>query len=234
MNLSQMRSADLTLMVRLLETREELEAQVARLDRQLAAFEPGSSSRPRPVSLAAPRPRPAQPAKRRRAKRGALTATILRLAQQAGNAGVTVKELAAKLGLSQNRVFNWFYATGKHVRDLQKIGEAHYAWMGTAPAPTPPPPPAPAVTPAEPPAPPVRARKSARSATPRARDAKPGQLKDSIIQLVKAAGQSGVTVREIASELALSPQRVYVWFNGTAKSVPEIQKLGPATYRWID
>ncbi|MBE7499652.1 MAG: winged helix-turn-helix domain-containing protein [Verrucomicrobiales bacterium] len=223
-----MRSADLTLMVRLLETREELEAQVARLDRQLAAFEPGSSSRPRPVSLAAPRPRPAQPAKRRRAKRGALTATILRLAQQAGNAGVTVKELAAKLGLSQNRVFNWFYATGKHVRDLQKIGEAHYAWMGTAP-----PPPRAAAPPRRAP-PHPSAPGNRRSATPRARDAKPGQLKDSIIQLVKAAGQSGVTVREIASELALSPQRVYVWFNGTAKSVPEIQKLGPATYRWID
>lgn len=232
MHLSQMRSADLTDMVRLLETREALEAQVAHLEQQLAAFEPGSSRRPRPASPAAPRPRPAAhlPTKRRRAKRGALSATILRLAQQAGNAGVTVKELAAKLGLSQNRVFNWFYATGKHVRELRKIGEAHYAWMGTAPAPTPPLPPAPAEAPALP----LPARKPAPSTAPRVRAAKPGQLKDSIIQLVQAAGKSGVTVREIASELALSPQRVYVWFNGTGKNVPEIQKLGPAKYGWID
>ncbi|MCZ7637932.1 MAG: hypothetical protein M5U12_18975 [Verrucomicrobia bacterium] len=78
------------------------------------------------------------------------------------------------------------------------------------------------------------AGKPAESSAPRARAAKPGQLKDSIVQLVQAAGKSGVTVREIASELALPPQRVYVWFNGTAKNVPEIQKLGPAKYGWID
>lgn len=234
MNLSQMRSADLIRLAHLLEAREKLEAQVAGLDRQLAAFEPGSLRRPHPARHAAPRPLPARPATRRRAKRGALTAAILRLAQQAGNAGVTVKELAARLGLSQNRVFNWFYATGKHVRELRKIGEAHYAWMGAAPAPRLPPPPAPTVTPAQPPAPSIPAGKPAESSAPRARAAKPGQLKDSIVQLVQAAGKSGVTVREIASELALPPQRVYVWFNGTAKNVPEIQKLGPAKYGWID
>jgi transposase-like protein len=234
MNLSQMTSGDLNRIARLLETREALEARVRSLEHQLAAFEPAAPDRARTVrpapSRPLPVPLPAQPTKRRRAKRGAVAAAILRRAQQAGNAGVTVKELAAELGLSQNRVFNWFYATGKHVRELKKIGEAHYAWVGTAPAPALPLPAVPPVAPV----PTARARKPAKSTASGTRAAKPGQLKDSVIELVKAAGKSGVTVREIAGELGVHPQRVYVWFNTTAKNVPEIQKLGPATYGWMD
>lgn len=65
--------------------------------------------------------------------------------------------------------------------------------------------------------------------TPRQR---PGKLKDKIIALLQGAGKSGITVRDIAGKLGLHPQRIYVWFNATGKTIKEIKKVAPATYTW--
>lgn len=61
---------------------------------------------------------------------------------------------------------------------------------------------------------------------------RPGKLKDKIIALLQGAGKSGITVRDIAGKLGLHPQRIYVWFNATGKTIKEIKKVAPATYTW--
>lgn len=61
---------------------------------------------------------------------------------------------------------------------------------------------------------------------------RPGKLKEKVIALLQGAGKSGMTVREIAAQLGLHPQRIYVWFNATGRTIKEIKKIAPATYAW--
>jgi len=61
----------------------------------------------------------------------------------------------------------------------------------------------------------------------------PGETKAAIIELVKRAGKPGITVKEIAGELGVKPQSIYVWFGTTGKKVKEIKKVKPATYAWV-
>jgi hypothetical protein len=77
---------------------------------------PGSKSKK--TSVGAP--------KGRRGKR--LKAPLIKLLKSAGSAGITVKELAAKLKVKPNNVFSWFYTTGKKVKGITKVGEAKYAY----------------------------------------------------------------------------------------------------------
>jgi len=62
---------------------------------------------------------------------------------------------------------------------------------------------------------------------------KRGALKDAIIGLLKAAGKSGLTVKEIAAQVKAKPGNIHVWFTSTGKKVKEIKKTAPATYAWV-
>lgn len=59
-----------------------------------------------------------------------MKAAIVDLVKGAGKPGITIKEIADKLGLGYNRVFNWFYATGKTITEIKKAGPGKYAWTG--------------------------------------------------------------------------------------------------------
>ena len=117
MNLTALTSSDLKQIVMLLAQKEVLQAKIEALDRQLAAYDSD-----KPVAQAAPTKGP-------RKRRGNLKATIIDLLQQAGKAGTTVKAIAGKLKLSPNRIYTWFYGTGKNVKEIKKIGEAKYRWV---------------------------------------------------------------------------------------------------------
>ena len=58
-------------------------------------------------------------------------------------------------------------------------------------------------------------------------------IKETIIDLIKGAGESGITVKEVAGKLNTKPQRIHVWFGSTGKKINEIKKLGPAKYAWV-
>jgi hypothetical protein len=59
-----------------------------------------------------------------------------------------------------------------------------------------------------------------------------GQLKQKIIQSLKAAGNSGLTVKDLAKKTGKSYGNISVWFYSTAKGVNEIKKVGPGKYAW--
>jgi transposase-like protein len=61
--------------------------------------------------------------------------------------------------------------------------------------------------------------------------AKRGALKESIIELLRSAGKTGRSIRELSEQLGVKTANLYVWFNGTGKNIPGIRKIGPATYR---
>ena len=59
-------------------------------------------------------------------KRGELKQRILEQLQAAGKKGVTVREMAAKLGVNSKNLFVWFATTGKKHKAIKKLGEGHY------------------------------------------------------------------------------------------------------------
>lgn len=132
MNLTQLTSADLKRIVKLLEQRETLQSQVAQIDAELAAYEGGEAAE---AIESKPGRKPglqvrAKVSVAKRAKRGALKAGIVGLLQGAGKTGITVKDLAARLGLGYSRVFAWFYKTGANIKEIKKAGPGKYAWIG--------------------------------------------------------------------------------------------------------
>jgi len=235
MKLTLLTSADLKRIAVHLEQREELQARLAQLNSQLAAIEGGAATpatvpdRPRPV--VAPAKAQVRPSAGRRAKRGALKAAVLDQVKNAGRAGITVKDIAARIGAKYNRIFTWFYTTGRNVSEIKKVGPGKYGWTGaSAVTPKVVVPPAPVPAPAAKPVPVTKPTPVAKRTA--GKRAKPGQFKDSVIATVKAAGKAGINVKDIARKLGLDPQRIYVWFNATGKKVKSIKKVAPATYAW--
>jgi hypothetical protein len=58
-----------------------------------------------------------------------------------------------------------------------------------------------------------------------------GALKEKILKALREAGRKGATIRELSAKVRMPSANLYVWFNGTGKNVPGIQKIGVAKYR---
>jgi hypothetical protein len=56
------------------------------------------------------------------------------------------------------------------------------------------------------------------------------RLKDSILKLLKAAGSSGITVKELSTKLKVKPGNIFSWFYTTGKKVGGLKKVGEAKY----
>lgn len=76
----------------------------------------------------APTRTPAKSTKKKatRGKRGELTARIQETLKDAGSEGISVKEIAEKLGANYRNIYIWFATTGKKNSSIKKVGPAHY------------------------------------------------------------------------------------------------------------
>lgn len=63
---------------------------------------------------------------KKRGKHGKTKGLILEALKAAGSAGISVKELSAKLGLKNSNVHVWFSTTGKTLKEIQKTGKGTY------------------------------------------------------------------------------------------------------------
>jgi hypothetical protein len=61
-------------------------------------------------------------------RRGGMKERIIRALRSAGDKGVTVKDLARKLGKSYGNISVWFHTTGKGVKEIKKVAPGKYAW----------------------------------------------------------------------------------------------------------
>lgn len=64
--------------------------------------------------------------------------------------------------------------------------------------------------------------------------AKRGVLKDTIIQLLKAAGKEGISVKDLATKTGVKGANIHAWFFTTGKKIKEIKKVGKSTHAWVD
>ncbi len=146
MNLSQLTSADLKVLAQLLKEKEALLARVAKIDARLSSFGAASAPAPakparskrvrspaRPAPKAAPSAAPAKPAAAaaapaRRRPPGMLKEKVIALLQGAGKSGISVREIASRLGLKPQRIYVWFNATGRTIKEIKKVAPATYTW----------------------------------------------------------------------------------------------------------
>ena len=151
MNLTHLTSAALKPIATLVERKEALEAQLEDISLRLAAWKldveskatKGPASRPtsrtpRMAATTNARAVVAKPAgKTKRQRRGQLKESVLAQVKAAGPLGITVADLAAKLGAKPKNLFVWFHSTGKRGTELQKVGPGRYAWVDPMTSPCP-------------------------------------------------------------------------------------------------
>jgi len=80
----------------------------------------------------------------------------------------------------------------------------------------------------------VRKVVKGRAAVQRRMPSRRGGLKERIIRALRAAGDKGVTVKDLAGRLGKSYGNVSVWFHTTGKGVKEIEKVAPGKYAWAE
>ncbi|MHB1306885.1 MAG: hypothetical protein ACYDC1_03315 [Limisphaerales bacterium] len=97
---------------------------------------PASTSAPALAPVTAVKPalivtaKPAKPAKAKSGKPGKLKEAIVALVKSSGKTGITVKEIAVKVGVNAQRIYVWFNSTGRKVKEIKKVGPAKYGWQG--------------------------------------------------------------------------------------------------------
>ena len=144
MDLSLINSQSLLRLLALTEKKEELLTIVSKIDEAIIATLKGGVSIEvveivsAPKIDAAPAPAralkaPAKPAKAKKVKgrkSGGLKEKILALLDAAGDEGLRVKDIAAKLGAKPGNIAVWFSTTGKNL--VTKVEPGRYAVKGAA------------------------------------------------------------------------------------------------------
>jgi len=122
-------SASLRALLSLTEKREKLLAELSAIEAKISEALNG-------VSVASSKPvdrrgglvgssRQATPTKRR-GKRGAVKELILAGLKEAGEAGIAVKHLAAKLAIKPQNLHVWLHTTGKNSGLIEALGRGVY------------------------------------------------------------------------------------------------------------
>ena len=118
MALSDLSSAQIPQLLALLEQKEKLTAQLAKIEAELSALETGTSLPP--------------VGKKTKVRRGRRRGTTLKEGiwkelSAAGKEGLSVAELASKLSRKQASVAVWFYTAGKKMKEIHKVARGRYA-----------------------------------------------------------------------------------------------------------
>ena len=132
MNLSNLTSAHFRQIISLLDKKEALQAQIADLERQVSELLEGvereSGATPESKATTPRAPGNSETARASQGtKRGELKEAVLTELRNAGEAGLSVKELAEKLEVKIANLHAWFGTTGKKITGLKKIGPARYS-----------------------------------------------------------------------------------------------------------
>jgi hypothetical protein len=140
MDLTKISASEFSRILKLLQRKEELMAQIAAIDHELQ----GGSATAAPVAkkrLGRP-PGAAKKVKTAESsdvavaagagpRRGAVRDAIIALLEGAGTDGISVKDIAAKLGKPAGHVHTWFSTTGKSIPSIRRLGGGRWGWSAT-------------------------------------------------------------------------------------------------------
>jgi len=137
MSLSSFTSTSLKSLSKLIDKKESLVAEIAKIEAAVASLLTGKPAK-------ATSKRPGRPAKKgavakksvsaknvpkagkKRAARGSIGTKVLKALEDAGDAGVKVTELAKSLKVKAGNLHVWFATTGKKNPKIKKVGKGHY------------------------------------------------------------------------------------------------------------
>jgi hypothetical protein len=138
MDLSKITTSTLEALVKLTKRRDGIVGELKRIEAAIAGLYSGRKSEPsagrrrrgkgarRSVSAGRAKAAKVSGAQATTGRRGALKARILAALRAAGDKGVAVKELSAKLGVKNQNVHVWFSSTGKKLGIIQRVGAGRY------------------------------------------------------------------------------------------------------------
>ena len=132
MKISQLTSAQLGELSKLVALKEKLQAELEAVEAKLENLgggKVGGKRRGRPAGKV--KPAKASGAKRgpkKGSKPGYLKVKVVEALKAAGAAGLTIKDLASKVGSKPNNLNSWFYTTGKKV--AKKLDSGKYILLG--------------------------------------------------------------------------------------------------------
>ncbi len=143
MDLTKISSSEFSRILKLLQRKEELITQIAAIDRELQGGTTTAATSSADAPVAKKRlGRPPGSGRKPKAKaagggggsprRGAVRDAIVGLLEAAGSGGISVKEIAAKLGKPVGHVHTWFSTTGKTIPSIRRLGGGMWGWAAAS------------------------------------------------------------------------------------------------------
>ena len=127
MNVSNLNSLTLQNLVPLTKKKEVLLAQLARIESEITGVLSGKKT----GRIGGAKPSPVTPKTQvRPGRKGGIKSKMIALLEKAGPAGLSAKEISAKLKIPNQHVHVWFSTTGKKLPGLTK--PARGVWALTA------------------------------------------------------------------------------------------------------
>ena len=132
-------TAQLEQLLSLTKRKAALQAELEAIQRQIAAAFTGEKERPVVVEIEETTPKAPRKTRKPRAKKpgkapesspasGESTKDrVIAVLQSAGKDGMSVADVAEKLGVKKNTLNVWFYTTGKKVKEIKKVGRGRFA-----------------------------------------------------------------------------------------------------------
>jgi len=120
MKLIELSSADLQRAIKLMQEKEQIQSRIAEIDEELNRIEMGKSGHSKGSAKASKQ--------EEAGTRMKLKDAIIQELKNAGTAGLSLKELASKLGATSMQVSIWFGTTGKKIKEIIKLSRGQYGW----------------------------------------------------------------------------------------------------------
>lgn len=137
MNISNLTATQLKQALSLLDKKEALRKQIDEIDTRVSGLFGGKApaegtARRRGGRAAsggtgrAPKKTTTRTKREPGAKRGDLKLKVMAALKEAGEGGLSIKEMSDKLKTKGSNLYAWFGSTGKKVSEIQKVGPAKY------------------------------------------------------------------------------------------------------------
>jgi hypothetical protein len=143
MPIENLNAASLQKLIKKLERRDALAAEIKAIEADIAGFfgnapvpaaPKATKAKRRSTKKAGKAPSASKTGKaappaakgRKTGRRGALKAKIMAALSQAGISGVAVRDLAKKFKMKPQNIHVWFSSTGKNIPEIERLGEGRY------------------------------------------------------------------------------------------------------------
>jgi hypothetical protein len=138
MKLTDVNTRTLSALLSLTKKKETLLAKVKEVEKQISALASGETQAAIRVLRAKSKRRGRKAGGRRkssgvRSPKGFIKEEITKILHSAGEVGVTVKEIAEKIGKPAQNIHVWFSGTGKKFNFFEKTGQGRYRIKADSP-----------------------------------------------------------------------------------------------------